>query len=177
MEHWKLKACLSQTYCATEREFRFRLFSVIHWWCRSICLSTVYVPVVFPPQGLVQFTWMSCSALGLKSHWLSATSTVTLLAAATRKTQQFGVMYPLWVSTSEWVPFFIIRKNINSWTGKYICPSLSSASVKWWPQSLWGPRGGAGRKERLFGLGHCVQWQLGDNGGHGGLQAAWLGLR
>lgn len=74
--------------------------NVVHLFVQCLCAWCV------SPQGLDQCTWMRCSALGLRSHWLSATSTVTLLAAATRKTQHFGVMYLLWVSTREWVPFF-----------------------------------------------------------------------
>lgn len=56
------------------------------------------------------------------------------------------------------------------------CIFLSSASVKWRPEPVWRPRGGPGREERVSGVGNCMQWQLGHNGGHGGVQTAGLGL-
>lgn len=62
-------------------------------------------------------------------------------------------------------------------SGGHMYPSLSSASIKWRPQSLRGPCGGPGREEWLSGVGHGVQRQLGDHGGHGGVQTARLGLR
>lgn len=122
---------------------------------------------------------MRWSALGLRSHWLSATSTVTLWAAVTRKMQQSGVMFLPWAFAIEWVTLSNTLNKITFYlhrTARHICPSLSSAPVRWWAKPVWGPSGGPGREEWLSSVGHSVQRQLGDHGGHGSVQTAGPGL-
>lgn len=154
----------------------------MHRWCITWCINSPSVgPMLmclmcFPPGiGPVHMNEVQCS--GFEKSLTECYFNRDALGCSHEEDAGVRCNVPaMGLNKRVSTLFFIIQKNINNWTGKPICLCLSSASVKWWPQSLRGPRWGAGREERLSGLGHCVQWQLGDNGGHGGLQAAWFGL-
>ena len=84
-------------------------------------------------KGSGRSTWMRWSALGLRSPWLSATLTVSLWAAATRRTQPSSATFLPWVSRTKWVTQSTMY-NKNRFrlccTARHICLSLSSASDK-----------------------------------------------
>lgn len=61
----------------------------------------------------------------------------------------------------------------KSLTGVFVCSAASSERRQ---EPVWGSCGGSGGTERLSGVGKRVQWELGNHGGHGRVQAARIRL-